>query len=35
MQFTKTNSPSKTITQQEDEMQKTGIQSIDHFFNYG
>lgn len=35
MQFTKTSSPSKSINQQEDDMQKTGIQSIDNFFNYG
>lgn len=35
MQATKTLNQSKTINQQEDEMQKTGIQSIDTFFNYG
>ncbi len=35
MQLTKTINPSKTINEQEEEMQKTGIQSIDKFFNYG
>lgn len=35
MQTNKTLNQSKTISQQEDNMEKTGIQSIDQFFNYG
>ena len=34
MQTTK-QSQSRTLQQSDEEMQKTGIQSIDKFFNYG
>jgi hypothetical protein len=35
MQTNKTLNQSKAINQQEEDMAKTGIQSIDQFFNYG
>jgi hypothetical protein len=35
MQTNKTLNQSKAINQQEENMEKTGIQSIDQFFNYG